>query len=288
MAFKIDPATLNTIMKTAVEGEAELIKSLEEAGKDEKHIFAQVATFRVQKSFADQLSSDDLVSLAAATGFELTTKAKSKKSKDDEGDDEGDDDEEDDEDDDKPAFLKGKSKKSKDKKMEKTKKSADDSDSKLDMILKSVETLQAQNAEQAKTIKSLTDDKVTRTFVTKAEKEFGDVPGSAEEIGLILKSAHAVSEAFGKQIEGVLGRANKAVSEASILTKSIGSAGADKAESSAMSEIVKLADGMVAKSEDGSLTQAVAIDMVLKTERGNKLYNQYLAEHPEQLTGARS
>lgn len=133
-------------------------------------------------------------------------------------------------------------------------------------------------------LKAERDERTTREFIAKAASEFSALPGMrAEEIGPALKAMHEASPAHAAKIEDVLKGAAEAI-KASELLKQVGRPSSG-ISGSAWTEIEKLADQHVAKSDAGT-SRASAIDAVLKTAEGRALYQKYLAEHPAQ-TGAK-
>lgn len=250
---------MEAVLKTAAEGEDTLIASLKAAGADEKRIDAAVALYRIQKGFADVITDADTA---------IVSKAFGKKPKKDEAADEDEDD------------------------MEKSKKSAQTADlSKLDpetrarveAVFKSNESLASQVGQLTSTVKSLIDNGSQREFVAKAEKQFTHIPGKPEEIGLMLKSAHGVSEQFGKQLEDLLGMVNGLVQK-SAMFGTAGTAGGASPGGSAWTKIEQLAASLVMKSDKGAeMTKEQKIEYVTtKTAEGKALYREYLAENPAQ------
>lgn len=157
----------------------------------------------------------------------------------------------------------------------------------IEAIFKSQEDRIAKSEEKnqalGKVIKELQDSGRKKDFIQKAHDELGYIPGqSDEELGELLMSAHDVSDKFGQQLEGVLKGLNETVKASSLLTTS----GSARRSSSggAWQKLEALADGMVQKSTDSAepISKAKALDVVMKSEEGQRLYQEYLSENPAQ------
>jgi len=88
-------------------------------------------------------------------------------------------------------------------------------------------------------------------------------------------------EALGKLLRGKKIRAPRKTSAA---LRSTGMTGIQKSAEGgdAQAEIEKLAQGIIEKDANLTLTKEQAVARVLKSERGKQLYEQYLKEHPAQ------
>ena len=255
----MDPTVLKAVLETPAEGEDQFIATLKSAGMtDQAKIDAAVTKYRMQKGLADKFDDGDDDVFLKAAGLEVTPKADPKK--------------------DEPA------KKSDPKPDESAVAKAvsalgPELKAILEPIIKSNAEKDVQIGELSTVVKSLQEDKVTATYVQKADK-LDFVPGNSEKLGLMMKSAYGVSDDFGKQIETLFGQVNTIVEKSSLLT-SAGHPFLTEGQD-AWTEIEEIAKGMVQKSSDASMTQAKAIDLVLKTESGADLYRRYLKENPAQ------
>lgn len=118
------------------------------------------------------------------------------------------------------------------------------------------------------------NERITKEFVAKAG-ELKNLSITPAEFGPVLKSVNDTSPEAFEKVMTVLKAADEALAK-SELFESKGS-DAKIAGAGAWDKIEKLAAGMVEKSSDG-LTKAKAIDLVLKSEEGKKLYSDYLNE----------
>jgi len=142
-------------------------------------------------------------------------------------------------------------------------------------VAKILKETMTKNKEQAEQIAKMSDEKVTKEYVAKAS-EYTNLSQKPEEFGLILKSiATAVPDAYSK-LDLVLKAANEAIQKGNLFGENgSGATGnsAATAKDEAWLKIVALAEARVTKKE--SATQAQAIDEVIKTEEGRKLYSTY-------------
>lgn len=140
-----------------------------------------------------------------------------------------------------------------------------------------------KNAKLEAILKAERDERNTRDFITKAATDFGSLPGViAVEFGPVLKAMHDADSKLAESLEKVLKAASDAIKAGELLRQagmpSTGVSGG------AWDEIKKLAAGVVQKAEK-PMTEATAIDLVLKSGEGKALYQKYLAEHPRQTGG---
>ena len=131
-------------------------------------------------------------------------------------------------------------------------------------VQKAAELSEALQAEQ--------DERLRRDFVEKAEKEYGNIPGSSAEVGLLLKSLHSMSADIGTKVEEIFKSVNGQLSESVLLTET-GTAAGD-GEASAWGRIEAKAQEMLSKGDTSS--KATAISKVL--ELNPSLYQEYLKE----------
>lgn len=139
------------------------------------------------------------------------------------------------------------------------------------------EAIKKAEAAEARSSK-LESEALVKSFIAKAEKDLNSVPGKADEIGMLLKSLHDQNPETAAKVESLLKSANSALNESDIF-KVYGSSRAGS--STVNTEIEGLAKEMVTKSEKGiSYAEAYVKAMDSRPE----LYNQYLQEHPKQIS----
>lgn len=269
----MEPEVLQALMSTPIEGEKDFIATLKSAGvTDQKQIDAAVASLRVQKGMKDLVPSDTMLAVAKAAGYADVAKAVTPNEgvRDDKTDAESG-----------KVDPKTKKKDPLGKSVNMSGMSAEDR-STLEQMFKSNQELVAKSAQLEETIKSMRDEQETKQYVAKAAADFDHLPMGSEELGMMLKSAHASSSDFAKGFEKLLGTMNELVKKSSMFT-SMGAV-AKSQSGGAWQKIEALADGMVQKSAEGgkSLTKAQAIDVVLKSEQGAALYREYLGDNPRQ------
>jgi len=134
-------------------------------------------------------------------------------------------------------------------------------------LRKELDTLQ-------KKFKESEDVRVTKEFIEEA-KQFKNLSINAEQFGPVLKSVkESAPKAYDKIVE-VLKSAEELLRSNEVM-KAQGS-DAKHATGSAWEKIEKMADAMIEKSSK-PLKKTEAIDIVLKSDEGKKLYNQYEVE----------
>ena len=139
-------------------------------------------------------------------------------------------------------------------------------------IKKMFEDSQAKAAVAEGVVKSLEDEKVTKSYIAKAAI-YKAIPTSAEELGSILKSIGTVDVAVCDKLEAILKATNEMVSKGKVF-KEFGT-NKNTSGSSAWATIEGKAADMVTKSADG-LTKEQAIVKISRAEP--ELYAQYLQE----------
>lgn len=132
------------------------------------------------------------------------------------------------------------------------------------------------------------DDRAMAGWVEKCEKELAFYPGkSSADLGKMLHTLSKQDPGMAEEQFEAMKKASVAIEKSALLTdKGMKPAGSRSAAAagSAWDAIEKLADGLVQKSEGGLMPRGKAIQLVLKSAEGKKLYEQYLAEHPAQIT----
>lgn len=283
--------TLEEILKAVLEGEIESEEKLEEIFKaakvSEKGVAAAKGALRLLEAFKDELPAGILAKLAKVAGMKA----------------------EDEEDDEKPGFMfPDKAKKEEvDKWLEAMPEELrkqftiedEPEDNEMDTknlpkevqaILKAREDELAElKTKNEKIEKDLNDAKAERelaAWIAKAEKECSHFPGkSVEDMGKMLKALNDADPELAKAQFESMKQASEALKTSALLKES-GAGGAQAGGGDAWSQIEKLADGLVEKSDDINFTKEKAVNRVLESERGQTLYKQYLEENPSQYRGA--
>lgn len=141
-------------------------------------------------------------------------------------------------------------------------------------VVKILKDTTTQNKQLAEQVAKMADEKLTTEYVAKAS-QFDKLGIKAEEFGTVLKSIASVSpEAYAK-VEAVLKAANEAIAKGALFTELGSSSGGATAVSKddAWAQITELANARVTKGDDKTLAQA--IESVMKTAEGHKLYAIY-------------
>lgn len=140
------------------------------------------------------------------------------------------------------------------------------------MLKDQQEQIKAANEQIAK----MRDEDDTKVYIAKAAEFTSNLGVKATELGPVLKSINAASPELSEKIEAVLKAANEAVAKGDLFKE----AGAEThdtptgvAKSDAWAQIETLANNIVVKGD--LKTQAEAIDAVLKSDEGRKLYAIY-------------
>ena len=118
------------------------------------------------------------------------------------------------------------------------------------------------------------DERLRKEFVAKAHKEYKFVPGkSPDEIGLMLKSLHAIDSQIAKDIEGIFKSVSAMIEKGSLLDE-IGSTMTGAGDSSsAYGKLDSIAKSRVSKSGE---SYAKAFEFAMKNNP--ELYTAYLNE----------
>lgn len=263
-AYLMDSEVLQAIMQTPAEGEEEFTKTLKSQGMDDEKLTAAVSQYRLQKGMKDLVDDKTMENITKSAGYNFEKPAPKEK-------------------------VVEKKKKKMDKK-EDIKKTLDlsglDEDTKqqVESIFKSHDSMSKRTSELEEVIKSMKSESMEKEYIAKAAKDYSDLPIESEKLGVMLKTANEVDEDFGKNFEELLGKMNNLVNKSAALT-TVGANNTATNGGDAWSKIASLADGIVQKSDDLNMTEAKAIDMVLKTERGQALYNEYMMDNPSQRIG---
>lgn len=121
-------------------------------------------------------------------------------------------------------------------------------------------------------LKAERGERLRRDFIEKADKEYTNLPGTSEDLGVLIKSLHDLDEAVAQKIEGIFKTVNAQLESGAILEE-VGTP-AVEAETTAWGRIEKQASELVSTGDSNS--QAAAISKVL--EMNPQLYQDYLKE----------
>ena len=142
----------------------------------------------------------------------------------------------------------------------------------VEAICKQHEAAVQKAAELEEILKAERDERLRRDFVEKAEKEFSNVPGTAVEIGILLKSLNDLDVEVAEKVENIFKAVDAQLSNSAALEE-IGSPASD-IEVSAWGKIEKQAEELITNGAVSS--KAAAISKVL--EINPALYSEYLKE----------
>jgi len=121
-------------------------------------------------------------------------------------------------------------------------------------------------------IAKMKDEQLTKEYIEKA-KSFNYLGINASELGSVMKSIAISNPEAVSKIEAVLKAANEAVREGGLYEELGSNSEGSSTSAEAWAQIETLAEQQVAK--DINISKAQAIDMILKTEKGQELYNIY-------------
>lgn len=136
---------------------------------------------------------------------------------------------------------------------------------------------QERKAEKEKIEKALEVEKnlrIQKEYISKAEKEFASIPGSAEEKGLILKELADKDQALSTKVELIFKSVEAILSKNNTITTQIGENKPTETSSSAWEKITSLAKEMVTKSEASSVAEGISVVIAKNPD----LYKTYLSE----------
>ena len=130
-------------------------------------------------------------------------------------------------------------------------------------------------------------ERVRKDLFQKCETDFCHGPGmSSDAMADMLMKAYDASNELGQALEKQWAETSKVVKQSNLLTAQGNGVGTGANSASAWGQIQARARDLVQKSLDTDLTAAKALDMVLKTDEGKRLYDQYLEENPAQRARA--
>ncbi len=151
---------------------------------------------------------------------------------------------------------------------------------KMEALWKSQQEAIAKAEKLEAALKTERDERLVKEFVAKSADEYANIPGKAEDLGLLIKSLYDLDAERAVAIEAVLKGANAAIG--TTLLNDIGSGKAPAVSTgSAWEQINQMAESMVEKSAS-PVSKAAMIAKAL--EQNPKLYNEYLAENAAQIS----
>tara|TARA_R100000231_G_scaffold74645_2_gene58313 strand:+ start:61 stop:984 length:924 start_codon:yes stop_codon:yes gene_type:complete len=142
----------------------------------------------------------------------------------------------------------------------------------VEQLCKAQDAAIEKAAELEEILKAERDERLRRDFVEKAEKEFSNIPGTAVEVGLLLKSLHDLDGGVAEKVEGIFKSVNARLSTGAIFDE----VGAQVVEdsASAWNKIEKQAEELITNGVE--VSKASAIARVLDVNPS--LYSEYLKE----------
>lgn len=253
-----DQEILEAVLKTEIDEEAELSEYFEKMKLSPKGQNAAKAALRMLNAYKDELPSDILSKLADAVGYPAP---KMKAKKEDE-------------------YPNPKDEENMEKKEIKKEESSQVEPEEIKKAKDEIAELRSKNEAVEKALKAETDKRELDEWVRKAETDLSHYPGkSSKELGEILKGLSDVNPELASAQFETMKKASDALRESNVL-KEAGREFGDGPEGSTWEKVCKMADGIVEKSEDLTLTREKAIAAIF--ERQPELYTKYLEEHPEQ------
>jgi phage-related protein len=246
----MDQEILKAVLETEAENEKELDELLAVAKASDKGASAAKSALRILQAFKDEMPESVMNALQKVAG--IGPKEKAKKETDEEED-----------------VMETKVKKAEE---------VPEVEDKAQVILKAQAD---QIAALTKQLEEQKDQRELETWIAKAEKDLSHFPGmSFEEMGKQLKSLSDIGPEVAQKQFDSMKAASDALKESAIFKEAGKKNTNDPGD--AWSQIVKLADGLVEKSNDVNFSQPEAIAKVLETPRGSELYTKYLEENPAQ------
>jgi len=254
---------LKAVLETELEGEDAIEELVTKMGISEKGGNAAKAVARLVSGFKDEMPADFMKALGEMVGIEPTVvekKAAEKKKEDEEDEDEEDEAM-------KRKKTEGLSEDVK-KHFQGIQKAADDK----------ITALTERNEKVEKQLQVETDARQLAAWTEKARADLSHFPGkSIDEMGVMLKSLADLDPKMADTQFDTMKAASDALKESEIL-KNAGGVRVHEVTGSAWDKIEKLADGLIEKSEDLSMSREIAIATVMESPLGADLYAQYNKE----------
>jgi len=250
---------IKTVLDTELDIEKDLLVWSQKAKLSDKGANAVKAALRILSGFKDELPADVLTKLSTLTGFAAPEKAVVSAKKTDVPADA-----------DKEPVTKA---------LEglpsEIRKQLDDQNKAHEQ---EIALLRDNNECITKALAVEKDARELAEWTEKSRTDLSHFPGkSTDEIAASLLAMHKLSPEVAQSQFDSMKAASAALKESQILKSSGGNAGS-VATGSAWEEIEKLANGLVEKSSDVSLTHADAVQRVLSSDKGAVLYDRYNAE----------
>jgi hypothetical protein len=160
---------------------------------------------------------------------------------------------------------------------ENVRKYVDDIEGKLNKIEPALNNMIKQNEEMSKQIAKMSNDNLTKEYVAKATS-FKNLNVAPEDFGNVLKSIATLGTEVYTKLETVLKAADEAIAKGNLFKQNGSDAvtGIAVTKEEAWAQIGALADAMVVK--DSKITRPQAIDEVIKSTEGSKLYQIYMGK----------
>jgi hypothetical protein len=143
----------------------------------------------------------------------------------------------------------------------------------VEMLWKQNKANEDKLADVQKSLDEAKDAKLQKEYVEKASA-YKHLPIKAEDFGKVLKALHTASPDEAKELDKVLKATDDAIAKGDLFKEKGGNGDGKEGGEGAWDKIMKMAKGLVEKSET-KLTLSQAMDKVLKTEEGQKLYDEY-------------
>jgi hypothetical protein len=147
----------------------------------------------------------------------------------------------------------------------------------LEAVFKANEVAVAKAAKLEGELKAERDARRDKEFVEKAAKL--NVGGKTEDIAKILKTLADSSPEQAAALEAILKGAGEQIKKGELFKEAGSGAGGTLPGHDAWGKIEALAAGLVEKSAE-KISKADAIDAVLKTAEGKRLYDEYMSAKP--------
>jgi len=269
----MDEEIIQNVLKTEVEEESVLVELLAKSEIDERAVPVLKKAMRILVGFKDTLPKDTLNILKVAGGFPMG------------------DMQEDEEEDPMPKAKDKKKKKRNEEHMSTEVEGLTEEVKKQIEEITKAQTVQldALKAENERISKCLAEEQASRelgVWKERVSKDLSHFPGqSFDELADTLKKMHSLDPEIAEKQFANMKSASDAIKSSSLLREAGGSYSGGNDNSfggDSWDKIEKLAEGLVEKSDDLSLTHAKAVDKIMHSEKGQQLYKQYLEEHTEQ------
>lgn len=116
--------------------------------------------------------------------------------------------------------------------------------------------------------------RLKKEYIEKAERDFSHVPGTHEDLGILLKQLHEDNEDSANKVEAVLKAAGEQIAQGALFEQLGSGDPRNAAGGSAWSKIEKMADEVAGKND--GMTHEQAVTKVIETNP--RLYDEYEAE----------